>query len=218
MVLMAAVVLPLPQGATTRLNVPRWNEDGDRTSYKKSPSFIGVFLLSLVKQRALPSLANYIITQIFCRFKFSHHQKRQVRANALSYVLLFFLILGGSVLLVDTVNLALNEFAQGLIIEFNFFFCGRIGRDGLISKRIENCLLFGEHIHNSFVNRVFTQQPIDKHIAGLLIVCVLLFVGWCLFLTRYIIHAQVSFVNAKMKFNRAIFHSVLTDDTLACII
>jgi hypothetical protein len=39
MVLMAAVVLPLPQGATTRLNVPRWNEDGDRTSYKKRPDF-----------------------------------------------------------------------------------------------------------------------------------------------------------------------------------
>ena len=70
MVLMAAVVLPLPQGATTRLNVPRWKEDGVRTSYKKSPSFIGVFLLSLVKQRALPSLANYIITQIFFQFKF----------------------------------------------------------------------------------------------------------------------------------------------------
>ena len=87
MVLMAAVVLPLPQGATTRLNVPRWNEDGVRTSYKKSPSFIGVFLLSLVKQRALPSLANYIITQIFFQFKFPHHQKRQVRANALSYFL-----------------------------------------------------------------------------------------------------------------------------------
>ena len=51
-VLMAAVVLPLPQGATTRLNVPRWNEDGDRTSYKKSPSFIGVFLLYVVKWRA----------------------------------------------------------------------------------------------------------------------------------------------------------------------
>lgn len=39
MVLMAAVVLPLPQGATTRLNVPRWNEDGDRTSFKKRPNF-----------------------------------------------------------------------------------------------------------------------------------------------------------------------------------
>ena len=96
MVLMAAVVLPLPQGATTRLNVLRWKEDGDRTSYKKSPCFIGVFLLSLVKQRALPSLANYIITQIFCRFKFPHHQKRQVRANALSYSLLFFLTCDGS--------------------------------------------------------------------------------------------------------------------------
>ena len=39
MVLMAAVVLPLPQGATTRLNVPRWKEDGDRTSYKYKPGF-----------------------------------------------------------------------------------------------------------------------------------------------------------------------------------
>ena len=48
-VLMAAVVLPLPQGATTRLNVPRWKEDGDRTSYKKSSCFIGVFLLYVVK-------------------------------------------------------------------------------------------------------------------------------------------------------------------------
>ena len=48
------------------------------------------------KQRALPSLANYIITQIFCRFKFPHHQKRQVRANALSYSLLFFLTCDGS--------------------------------------------------------------------------------------------------------------------------
>lgn len=49
MVLMAAVVLPLPQGATIRLNAPRRKEDVSMTSYKKSPCFIGVFLLYVVK-------------------------------------------------------------------------------------------------------------------------------------------------------------------------
>lgn len=93
----------------------------DRISKGNSPRYS-----SQVEERFSP-LANYIITQIFYRFKFPQHQKRQVRANALSYILLFFLTGRGSVLLVDTVNLALNKFAQGLIIEFDFFFCGRIG-------------------------------------------------------------------------------------------
>ena len=50
---------------------------------------------SQVEERFSP-LADYIITQIFYRFKFPHHQKRQVRANALSYSLLFFLTCDGS--------------------------------------------------------------------------------------------------------------------------
>lgn len=93
----------------------------DQISKGNSPRYS-----SQVEERFSP-LANYIITQIFYRFKFPQHPKRQVRTNALSYFLLFFLTGRGSVLLVDTVNLALNEFAQGLIIEFDFFLGGRIG-------------------------------------------------------------------------------------------
>ena len=57
----------------------------DQISRGNSPRYS-----SQVEERFSP-LATYIITRIFYRFKFPQHQKRQVRANALSYFLCRFL-------------------------------------------------------------------------------------------------------------------------------
>ena len=62
----------------------------DQISRENSPRY-----RSQVEERFSP-LADYIITPIFYRFKFPQHQKRQVRANALSYILCRFLTCDGS--------------------------------------------------------------------------------------------------------------------------
>ena len=62
----------------------------DQISRGNSPRYS-----SQVEERFSP-LATYIITRIFYRFKFPHYQKRQVRANALSYFLCRFLTCDGS--------------------------------------------------------------------------------------------------------------------------
>lgn len=75
--------------------MPRQKEDGVKISDKYSPFFHSSFPPSLVKHSLLSSLANYNITYIFYQLKFPHHQKRQVRANALSYFLCHFLTCDG---------------------------------------------------------------------------------------------------------------------------